>query len=664
MSPELQYQKVVQSALPDGASTEKKQAAIEQKIDAVIASLEAFKKVVNEQFLGINLRGTLNELNEIDAKIPPLSGGSVPVTGPLTNTQLRATAVPVSGPLTDTQLRAVAVPVSNTNLDTALSTRLKSADTLAGVTTVGTITNAVTVQQSTPANLKVDLSGTAANTTAIKVDGSGVTGPVKIVDASGNNIESTQCTNGSYHLGVSAIQSVYTDPRNSDSGHELNAGNSYTFTGLYTSTLGVAAIQVTMFSNQNATVYVDQSMDHVTWDLTDTYNYYTAVGNFGITVQAVSNYYRVRVVSVATTTGFKINSCLCPIVDVVPRSLDPDGLFQTTVGKITGRMGRVRISPMGGLRVAESTRLAGSVFIGSTIDSNYWTVAAGVGAGAASQANGIMTLTTGTPTADGAQVVNSVRTARYVASLPNFYRGVVRAPAVTTGSASYANTRRFGAYDVNDGYFFQLVQTNPATSPTLSVVCRKATADTAVASGSFNGDYGSTYTFGTNSTTVEIWWTNNTVWFFINDILLHKVTSSTTTAVATPSLKVGMETVNSGGNTAANTLELRACTISRLGQLTTQPTYKYQAGTTAVGGVVCKIGAGNVHTMVVGGIAANAAATLYDGLTVGTGTVIWASGAMVNNTNPFSIDFHGLPFYSGLILTVLTANANVLVTYE
>lgn len=37
-----------------------------------------------------------------------------PVSGPLTDTQLRATAVPVSGPLTDTQLRATAVPVSGT----------------------------------------------------------------------------------------------------------------------------------------------------------------------------------------------------------------------------------------------------------------------------------------------------------------------------------------------------------------------------------------------------------------------------------------------------------------------------------------------------------------------------------------------------------------------
>jgi len=38
---------------------------------------------------------------------------ALPVTGPVTNTELRATAVPVSGPLTDTQLRATPVAISN-----------------------------------------------------------------------------------------------------------------------------------------------------------------------------------------------------------------------------------------------------------------------------------------------------------------------------------------------------------------------------------------------------------------------------------------------------------------------------------------------------------------------------------------------------------------------
>ena len=49
-----------------------------------------------------------------------LRAAAVPVSGPLTDSQLRATAVPVSGPLTDSQLRATAVPVSGPLTDTQL----------------------------------------------------------------------------------------------------------------------------------------------------------------------------------------------------------------------------------------------------------------------------------------------------------------------------------------------------------------------------------------------------------------------------------------------------------------------------------------------------------------------------------------------------------------
>ena len=59
---------------------------------------------------------TETTLAAINTKTPALVGGSVPVTGPLTDTQLRASAVPVSGPLTDTQLRASSVPVSAASL--------------------------------------------------------------------------------------------------------------------------------------------------------------------------------------------------------------------------------------------------------------------------------------------------------------------------------------------------------------------------------------------------------------------------------------------------------------------------------------------------------------------------------------------------------------------
>jgi DUF4097 and DUF4098 domain-containing protein YvlB len=52
---------------------------------------------------------TLAALESVTATI----SGSVAVTGPLTNTELRASAVPVSGPLTDTQLRASSLSVAD-----------------------------------------------------------------------------------------------------------------------------------------------------------------------------------------------------------------------------------------------------------------------------------------------------------------------------------------------------------------------------------------------------------------------------------------------------------------------------------------------------------------------------------------------------------------------
>jgi hypothetical protein len=76
-----------------------------------------------------------------------------PVSGPLTDTELRASAVPVSGtfwqatqpvsgPLTDTQLRATAVPVSGTFWQATQPVSLSSLPALAtGANTIGSIAN-------------------------------------------------------------------------------------------------------------------------------------------------------------------------------------------------------------------------------------------------------------------------------------------------------------------------------------------------------------------------------------------------------------------------------------------------------------------------------------------------------------------------------------------
>ena len=51
--------------------------------------------------------------------------------------------------------------------------------------------------------------------------------------------------------------------------------------------------------------------------------------------------------------------------------------------------------------------------------------------------------------------------------------------------------------------------------------------------------------------------------------------------------------------------------------------------------------------------------------TVAAGTVLWTSGSMGAQTQPFTIDFiKGLPFFTGLTFDIVTANSTVTIVYE
>ena len=489
------------------------------------------------------------------------------------------------------------------------------------------------------------------NAAAAITDGSAKT---QIVDDAGNVIESTLDSAGDYHLGVAAIQSVYTDAHNS-SVTPLNAG--LTFTGTVTSSLGIAGIQVSLKADQNCTVYVEQSPDGniAHWDIVDSFNYYTTKP-FGITVQAVASYLRVRVTNTSNVnqTYLRLQTCLCPIVETVPRVLDPDQLLQTTVGKITGRMGRVRVSPMGALKTGATVRLVGATFAGATVDTNFWTNTTVVGTGTSDQTTNprCLTLLTG-GTANSSIVVNSTRVARYIGAIPNYYRANVNAPAVSTTKGT--NTRRFGAFDANDGYFFLLVQAKGETAPTLSIVTRKATVDAPVATGSFNGDWGATYALDVNCHTFEIWWSNKNAYFFIDDVLLHTITSTVIPATTTQNLKVGMENTNSLTEDANNPLVVRSSTINRLGNLVTQPTWKYIHGAATT---VLKYAAGNLHSVVVNSNTGTTI-TLYDG-TSALGNVI----CLIQPNQICTLDYKGMPFYTGLYAVTVGSTIDCTIVYE
>lgn len=259
-------------------------------------------------------------------------------------------------------------------------------------------------------------------------------------------------------------------------------------------------------------------------------------------------------------------------------------------------------TPTDALRSIIPTRLVGSTFVGTTIDTNFWTSTVANG-GTNTQASGQITLATN-GSANGSAILNTVRTARYVSISANYFRGVFRLP--TAGTVN--NIRRWGAFLTTDGFFFELNGT------TLNIVTRTGSVDTAVAAASWNG---ATFSMDTSAHTYEVYYTNSKVYFVIDGILRHTATGSTSPLSSILSLQARIENVNSGGSTSNVLMECRTSAISRLGPLETNNTFFH--GTTAAT-TVLKYGAGMLHRIVLNN-AVGTLITIYDN-TAGSGTVI------------------------------------------
>ena len=447
----------------------------------------------------------------------------------------------------------------------------------------------------------------------------------------------------------SITQNVIADPNNSST---ANLAASNTFTGSATSTLGIAGIQVSLYTTQNCSVWVEQSPDGNNWDISDLYYYYSGVNNFGITTQAINSCFRVRVQNTGTiTTGsFRLQTALCPIVEALPRSLTENGNLKVSMQEMHDEYGfNVEYTPNDEMRVVTPYRLVGTSFTGSVVDSNYWITSSGSTSGSVVGSGAQIILTTGS-FSGGSSVVQSFRTGRYIGGASNKCRIIMRLPDTgTTG-----NTRRWGAFNSTDGAFYQL------SGSTLSVVTRKTSIDTPVASGAFNGNLGLIYPLNTSVKTYEIYWNNSKVYFTIGGDLIHTVSANSTTWTDSLSLPIRLEDAGSSGSTV--NMNVRAATIYRLGSALSQPTsYYFAAGQTA--GTNLKIGPGNLHSIVVNSVLNNGVITLADSVS-GLTPAITVMTASNTTTTPYTIDFKGLPFFTGLTLGVGTANCSVTVVYE
>lgn len=460
-------------------------------------------------------------------------------------------------------------------------------------------------------------------------------------------------------------QDVEADDNNSYAVN-LAAGNSYTFTGTATSTLGIALIQVSLKADKNCTVKIQQSPNGTDWDLEDTFTYYYSLGGQSWDVRAENSYVRVVVTTASeTTTTFRLQTALCPIGDPEPRTLSTNGSKKVKVFGLEDEYGfEAENTPIGELRAVIPTRLVGAAFEGSTIDSLFW-ISGVANNGTVAQANAAVTLSTAVTSPNGIARLYSYRRARYVSGSSMCYRTVIQLSAGATN-----NKRRWGiAYastmpttgttdDITDGAWFQLDGT------TFSIATRRAGVvnEAKVDSGSFNGVLGATYSPGTTVKTYEIYWTNSKVYFVIGGKVLHTVSADSTTWCSTMNHYIYMDNVNSNNLQTNHTLECRVASIRRLGQLLTQPTgYYFALGQTA--GVQLKIGAGNLHSLIINGVVNNSTITLADSTSAGT-PALFVHTAGATATGVVSIDFKGIPFFSGLRLIVATQNASVTVIYE
>jgi len=437
--------------------------------------------------------------------------------------------------------------------------------------------------------------------------------------------------------------------------------SGYIFVGEPETTLNCNAIQVSLKTDQNCTVYVDQSSDAINWDIVDSYSYkYQNSISFGITVQAVSSYYRVRVEnmsSLAATLFFRLQSVLCPVVESLPRSLSSEGHLKVGVYEIEDMYNNVvKITTMGELRTISATRLIGTSFSGTTIDSNFWTAAV-ANSGTVTQTGGEITLRTN-GVANGSTGLQSTRFARYMSGCSNYFRAILD----FSGALINNNTKRWGIFTGTlntpvDGAAFEMINT------VFSIVTFKGGMPTRVVNGQFNGEYGLILNnISSGAQTFEIIYTNKIIFFMYNNQLIHKVTATAATWTNTLNLPLRAENVNTSSGTTDTSLKIRAYTVSRYGDQETSPIWKNQVG--AVTASVLKYGSGRLHKILINKWVNGSVITLYDAITATNPiAIVTPTSGSEGSLIPFSMDYN-LDFYTGLCFTTANSSTNITVVYE
>jgi hypothetical protein len=527
----------------------------------------------------------------------------------------------------------------------------------------------------------------------------------------------------------SISQNVIVDTVNSVSGttivNYVNPADIWNYNGAGTSTLGVNAIQLVVTSTKNLTIYVDQGNTPTSFQITDEYHYLTTK-QFGLTVQAVGAYVRIRAKNISGASAVAtIDTVLCPIVEALPRSLDDDGYLQVAIkGNIDGYGFESENTPNGDGRSITPFRQVGSAFEGPTLDSNFWSTSL-LSGGTTTQTNGRIDMATNT-SANGVAGLYSVRKARHIAGSANLFRMAGRFGDIGTAN----NVREFGVClaanylltitstgvtagdvytDASSVQYTVLITSTGATvtvfatgvptagtrvytrvsgsgastftgstfastsvltdgfyfqlsGTSFSVVTSIGGSATKISSGAFNGNVGTTYVVNTDMQSWEIYYNSASVWFTVNGVVLHKVENSQTPLSNTLSLHAFVRNGNLGGSTSNVLMYLRSLTIKQLGPLDTESTYKYVATNTTT---ICKYGGGRLKRVIFGDPDLAQIVTLYDGLSTAAPLISILTNIAASTAHGRAhtqVDFD-CPFHNGLTM-VTSTSIPITIIYE
>jgi len=313
------------------------------------------------------------------------------------------------------------------------------------------------------------------------------------------------------------------------------------------------------------------------------------------------------------------------------------------------------LAPNGEVVAVPLYKLVGDTFFDSVLDTGRWTASVGTGGYAAVSA-GQLNLSTGT-TANNATSLTSVHVARFSGLAPNKIRATLQLPDGGTAN----NVREWGIATTSagatvDGAFFR------QNGTTLQLVTKKSGVETVIASsGAFNGQYGTTFSVGTNSHFFEVIYQPRQVVWLADNKIIHTYSAAATSWTGNLHLKIWIANYNTNGLTTNVDMQVRLLTVARFGVADTQVDGYFQQGLTA--GVILKYGPGTLRSLILSGVTNNSVVTLYDGTST-SGTVMFSSGTMGAQTQPLALNASDEAFNDGLFLTVTGAASNAWVHFE